>query len=215
MKKQKNIKKISVPKETLLRLPKYYEYLKAISKEGASTISSTKIADDMRLNSVLVRKDLAMISSVSGKPRVGFHLKDLMEDIEDFLGYNNLSDAVLVGVGSLGKALLSYEGFKGYGLKIAMAFDIDSEIVGKKINDINIFHIDRLEYLVKRLNVKMGIITTPKQVAQSICDSMVDAGILAIWNFAPIHLTIPDGIVVKDENLAASLALLRKKLPKS
>ncbi|MDD3738150.1 MAG: redox-sensing transcriptional repressor Rex [Lentimicrobiaceae bacterium] len=214
MKKQKKYRKISVPKETLLRLPKYYEYLKAISKEGAQTISSTKIAKDMRLNSVLVRKDLAMISSVPGKPRVGFRLKDLMMDIEDFLGYNNLSDAVLVGVGSLGKALLSYEGFKEYGLKIAMAFDIDGEIVGKKINDINIFHINRLDYLTKRLNVKMGIIATPKQVAQSVCDNMVDAGIIAIWNFAPIHLTVPDGIVVKDENLAASLALLRKKLPK-
>lgn len=215
MKDQEDTNKITVPKETLQRLPKYYEYLKAVGKGSSCSISSTKIAEDMQLNSVLVRKDLAMISSVSGKPGVGFYIEELMGDIEDFLGYNNLSEAILVGVGSLGRALLSYEGFKGYGLKIAMAFDINNDVVGKKLNDINIFHIDKLEYLIKRLNVKMGIITTPKQVAQPICDRMVDAGIKAIWNFAPVHLTVPEGIVVKDENLAASLALLRKKLPKT
>lgn len=169
----------------------------------------------MHLNSVLVRKDLAMISSVSGKPRIGFNVKELMEDMENFLGYNNLSEALLVGVGSLGRALLSYEGFKEYGLNIVMAFDIDGNIVGEKVNGINIFHTDKLEYLAKRLNIKMGIIATPKQVAQSICDRMIDAGILAIWNFAPVHLTVPKDVILKDENLAASLALLCMQLPKS
>jgi len=207
--------RITVPKETLLRLPKYYEYLKAADQEGACSISSTKIAEDMHLNSVLVRKDLAMISSVSGKPRIGFNVKELMEDMENFLGYNNLSEALLVGVGSLGRALLSYEGFKEYGLNIVMAFDIDGNIVGEKVNGINIFHTDKLEYLAKRLNIKMGIIATPKQVAQSICDRMIDAGILAIWNFAPVHLTVPKDVILKDENLAASLALLCMQLPKS
>ena len=205
--------RITVPKETLLRLPKYYEYLKAADQEGACSISSTKIAEDMHLNSVLVRKDLAMISSVSGKPRIGFNVKELMEDMENFLGYNNLSEALLVGVGSLGRALLSYEGFKEYGLNIVMAFDIDGNIVGEKVNGINIFHTDKLEYLAKRLKIKMGIIATPKQAAQTICDRMVDAGILAIWNFAPVHLTVSRDIVLKDENLAASLALLYMQLP--
>ncbi len=118
----------------------------------------------MHLNSVLVRKDLAMISSVSGKPRIGFNVKELMEDMENFLGYNNLSEALLVGVGSLGRALLSYEGFKEYGLNIVMAFDIDGNIVGEKVNGINIFHTDKLEYLAKRLNIKMGIIATTNRV---------------------------------------------------
>lgn len=95
-----------------------------------------------------------------------------------------------------------------------MAFDVNDNIVGKKINDVTIFHADNMEYLAKRLNIKMGIIATPKQAAQSICYRMIDAGILAIWNFAPTHLTVPKEIVVKDENLAASLALLYKQLPK-
>ena len=207
--------RVTVPKETLLRLPKYYEYLKAADSEGAGSISSTKIAEEMHLNPVLVRKDLAMISSVSGKPRIGFNIKDLIEDMENFLGYNNLSEALLVGVGSLGRALLSFEGFKEYGLNIVMAFDVDDDIVGEKVNGIKIFHIDKLEYLAKRLKIKMGIIATPKQSAQTICDRMIDAGILAIWNFAPVHLTVPKDIVVKDENLAASLALLCMQLPKS
>ncbi|NMB36472.1 MAG: redox-sensing transcriptional repressor Rex [Bacteroidales bacterium] len=213
MEERNNNERVAVPKETLLRLPRYYEYLKSLRNEGIVVISSTAIAKEMHLNSVLVRKDLAMVSSVSGKPRVGFTIKELMGDIENFLGYDNLSEALLVGVGSLGRALLSYEGFKEYGLKIVTAFDVDNDIVGKKINGIKIFHTDKLESLARRLNIKIGIIATPKNVAQDICDKMIDAGLLAIWSFAPVHLTVPKDVVVKHENLAVSLALLCKQLP--
>jgi redox-sensing transcriptional repressor len=203
---------VVVPKGTLQRLPKYYEYLKTQKKEGHVSISSTKIADEMHLNSVLVRKDLAFVSSVAGKPRVGFCIVELMEDIENFLGYDNVSDAILIGAGSLGKALLSYEGFRDYGLNIAAAFDINPKLVNKRINGIMVFHIDKLKNLVKRLNIHMGIITTPKVVAQEVADLMIDSGIKGIWNFAPVHLTVPKDILLKDENLAASLALVSRRL---
>ncbi|MGI6718611.1 MAG: redox-sensing transcriptional repressor Rex [Bacteroidales bacterium] len=211
-KNKKDFHNIMVPKGTLQRLPKYYEYLKAQKKEGEESISSTKIADEMHLNSVLVRKDLALVSSVAGKPRVGFCVAELMDDIEIFLGYDNVSDAILIGAGSLGRALLSYEGFKDYGLNIAAAFDIDPKLVNKRINGIMVFHINKLENLVKRLNIHMGIISTPKYVAQEVADLMIKAGIKGIWNFAPVHLTVPKEILLKDENLAVSLALVSKRL---
>lgn len=211
-KNKKDFHNIMVPKGTLQRLPKYYEYLKVQKKEGEESISSTKIADEMHLNSVLVRKDLALVSSVAGKPRVGFCVAELMDDIENFLGYDNVSDAILIGAGSLGRALLSYEGFKDYGLNIAAAFDIDPKLVNKRINGIMVFHINKLENLVKRLNIHMGIISTPKYVAQEVADLMIKAGIKGIWNFAPVHLTVPKEILLKDENLAVSLALVSKRL---
>lgn len=199
-------------KATVSRLPIYLRYLRDKLKDGEENISSTKIAEDMRLNSVQVRKDLALISSVSGKPKLGFGIQELIDSIEDFLGCNNVNDALLVGVGGLGSTLLCYEGFKNYGLNIVAAFDVNSNVIDKKINGVPVLPMDKLDSTARRLNVKMGIITAPKEAAQGIADRMVESGILAIWNFAPTHLKLQENIAVKYEDLAASLAVLSRKL---
>ncbi|MCI8613459.1 MAG: redox-sensing transcriptional repressor Rex [Clostridia bacterium] len=203
---------IIASKATVSRLPVYLRYLRQKLREGDENISSTCIAEDLRLNPVQVRKDLALISPISGRPKLGFAVKDLIQALENFLGCNNVNDALLVGVGGLGSTLLSYEGFKNYGLNIVAAFDIREEIIGKKINNIMVFHVEKLNDIVRRLNVKMGIVTVPAAVAQSIVDYMVKSGICAIWNFAPMHLKVPENIAVKNEDLAASLAVLSREL---
>ena len=119
---------------------------------------------------------------------------------------------VLVGAGRLGRTLLSYQGFADYKLNIVAGFDNSLEFIGAKVNDKPILHIDKLTPIVERLNIKIGIITVPKEAAQEVCDIMVAAGIKVIWNFAPVHLEVPDGIIIKHENLAVSLALLTQKL---
>lgn len=202
----------SISRQTLLRLPDFLNYLRLKKDEGLINISSPTIASEMRLHEVQVRKDLASVSTVSGKPKVGFNLEMLIEDIESILGYDNITDAVLVGVGHLGKALLSYEGFGEHGVKIVAGFDIKNEVVGKEISSTKIFGLDKLKDLSKRLNVHIGIIATSASSAQSVCDEMIEAGICAIWNFAPVHLKHPKGIIVKNENLAISLAVLSKIL---
>ena len=199
-------------KATVSRLPVYLRFLRDKLKAGDENISSTYIADALRLNPVQVRKDLALVSSASGKPKVGFGIKELIEGIESFLGVRNTHDAVLCGVGSLGVTLLKYEGFKNYGLNIVAAFDSDAEKVGNKVNGIPVFRFDTMGAKVARLNVKMGIITVPKTAAQKVADAMAASGIRAIWNFAPTHLSLPSEIAVKYEDLAASLAVLSKKL---
>ncbi len=199
-------------KATISRLPVYLRFLRDKLKAGDENVSSTAIAEELRLNPVQVRKDLALVSSESGKPKLGFRLKELIEGIENFLGICNTHDAVLCGVGSLGSTLLKYEGFKNYGLNIVAAFDTNSAVIGKKINGISVFAYDALPKTVKRLNIKMGIITVPKSVAQNVADNMAQSGIRAIWNFAPVHLSLPEEVAVKYEDLAASLALLGKKL---
>lgn len=199
-------------KATLRRLPSYLRYLYQLDKNNVPTVSSTTIANGLGLNPVQVRKDIALVSTVAGKPKTGYVTKELIADLEDFLGYNNTRDAVLVGVGGLGRAILGYDGFKNYGLNIIAAFDVNDEVVGTEVNGKPVYHIDKLQGIVERFKIRLGIICVPSVAAQNIADKMVAAGIKAIWCFAPVHLNLPAGIAVKGEDLAASLALLSMQL---
>lgn len=203
---------IIASKATIARLPVYLRFLRDKLKAGEKNVSSTVIADELRLNAVQVRKDLALISTEAGRPKLGFDILDLIESIENFLGLRNTHDAVLCGVGSLGSTLLKYEGFRNYGLNIVAAFDVNPALVGSKINDVPVLAYDDMVDIVRRLSVQVGIITVPKSAAQAVVDTMAKSGIRAVWNFAPTHLNIPDGMAIKYEDLAASLALLTKKL---
>ena len=187
----------------------YLSYIKGLPEDAPKNISATTIAEALQLNDVQVRKDLASVSS-SGKPKVGYNVKDLIAELEAFLGYNDIDNAVIVGAGSLGKALLNYSGFKAYGFNIIAAFDLceePTEFQGKTV-----FPIAQLESFCRKVNIHIGIITVPASSAQEICDLLVNSGIRAIWNFAPVHLVVPDGILVQNENMASSLALLSNHL---
>lgn len=194
------------------RMPNYLGYLKIKKNMGFEHISTVTMANELNLNAIVVKKDLQQVSSVEGKPNVGFCIKQLIKDIESFLGFDNTKDAVLVGAGKLGSVLLSYRGFEKYGLNIVAAFDNDPEIVDSEIGGKKVFDIDKMPDLVKRMAIHIGIITVPKDCAQSVCDIMTSAGIRAIWNFAPITLNVPQDVVIHNEDLAASLAVLSKKL---
>ena len=199
----------NISKHTLQRLPMYLSYIQGLPEDASKNISATTIAEALQLNDVQVRKDLASVSS-SGKPKVGYNVKDLIAELEAFLGYNDIDNAVIVGAGSLGKALLNYSGFKAYGLNIIAAFDLceePTEFQGKTV-----FPIAQLGSFCRKVNVHIGIITVPASSAQEICDLLVESGIRAIWNFAPVHLVVPDGILVQNENMASSLALLSNHL---
>ncbi len=202
----------NVSKATIGRMPAYLRYLKEKQLQGERIISSTAIAEDLRLSAVQVRKDLSVIGSVAGKPKLGFGIGELIEGINRFLGYDNVTDAVLVGAGGLGSALLGYSGFKNYGLNIVAAFDSDPALIGKEVGGVKVFDASQISRLVRRLNVRIGIITVPKAAAQQVADELVGGGVRAIWNFAAAHLILPENIAVKNEDMAASLAILSKRL---
>ena len=202
----------NISKATIGRMPSYLRFLKEKELAGERTISSTAIAEELSLNAVQVRKDLAVISSVAGKPKLGFEIADLIADINRFLGYDNVTDAVLVGAGGLGRALVGYGGFKNYGLNIVAAFDSSPELIGKSFGGVQVFDAAETSRLVRRLNVLIGIIAVPKEAAQQVADELVEGGVRAIWNFAPANLVLPQGIAVKNEDMAASLAILSKRL---
>ena len=201
-------KKIS--KSVLKRLPGYHAYLKSLQNSDSPYISATAIANALDMGEVQVRKDLAMVSD-GGRPKVGYVRERLMEDIEQFLGYDNTTDAILVGAGRLGQALLGYNGFDEYGLNILAAFDIRPE-TKRKDSGKPILPLDQMIPFCKEHKILMGIITVPTEFAQEACDRMIQAGIKAIWTFSPTHLDVPDHVMVHNENMANSLAILSMHL---
>ena len=201
-----------VTKSTLSRLPLYYSYVLRLQQQGEKYVSSATMAQSLNMNPVLVRKDLAGVSSVTGKPRTGFKIDTLLYDLSEYLGYNKVDEAILVGVGSLGRLILTNTEFSSMGLDIAVGFDKDPDLVGLQIGSKYILPMEKMESYIKRTGVKIGIITVPADQAQSVCDQMVECGILAIWNFAFTLLNVPKGILVKNENLPSSLAVLSQQL---
>jgi redox-sensing transcriptional repressor len=202
-----------ISQPALRRLPGYYQYLRKQLNQGLDTISCTTIADELGLNPIQVRKDLQMTGAI-GRPKIGYHVAATLEALEKCLGYNNTKDAFLVGVGNLGMALLGYEGFKAYGLNIVAAFDTDPAKIGFECRGRIIQPLAKFSNLAQRMNIQIGIITVPPQEAVQTSILMVNAGIKAIWNFAPVHLNLPAGIIVQNENMAASLAVLSNALMK-
>ena len=201
-----------VPKSTLSRLPLYYSHIYKLQQEGEKHVSAAAIAQSLNLNPVLVRKDLSGVSSVDGKPRTGFEIDTLLNDLSEYLGYNKVDEAILVGVGSLGRLILTNKEFSSMGLDITVGFDKDPNLVGLQIGSKYILPMEKMESYIKRTGVKIGIITVPADQAQAVCDQMVECGILAIWNFAFTLLNVPKGILVKNENLPSSLAVLSQQL---
>ncbi|MBP1744398.1 MAG: redox-sensing transcriptional repressor [Firmicutes bacterium] len=210
--KEKDQASISISTQALHRMPYYLQYLKKLHSEGVEIIAAPAIAESLDLNEVQVRKDFAAVSKTKGKPRSGFSVSELIENMEEFLGYRNIDDAVLIGAGSLGKALLSYKGFGNYGLNIVAAFDTDDSIVGSDICGKSVLPASKLCDICRRMNIHIAIIAVPADQAQAVCDQLVSCGILGIWNFAPVHLSTPENILVQNVNMAASLALLSKHL---
>lgn len=195
-----------VSKSVLKRLPVYLSYLKSIPEPAPENISATALASALGMGEVQVRKDLAIVSN-GGRPKIGYCRESLIDDIEQFLGYDNTTVAVLIGAGKLGQALMGYSGFEEYGLDIMAAFDLHPSIErteeGKPV-----YPMTELARFCRQHKVLMGIITVPARGAQDAADQLIAVGVKAIWNFAPVHLDVPEGILVQNENMATSLAVL-------
>ena len=203
-----------VPVPVLRRMPAYLSFVKTLQKQGEKYVSSTRIAEYMGIDATQVTKDLSH-TSISGKTRVGYEVDSFVEVLEDFLGFNKVNNAFLVGDGSLGCALLQDEGLRNFGLNILKAFDVDPAKVGTRVNDVEILHLDRLQGMPAKYNVAIGVITVPAECAQEVADLMVGWGIKAIWNFTPARLKVPGNIAVQNTTIYTNLAILFNKLHSS
>ena len=204
--------KDSVPRPTLQRLPAYLQLLKRMQQSGATNVSCNDIAGELSLNPVSVRKDLAAVSSSGGRPKIGYVLDTLILDVEKYLGYARTHQAVLVGVGHLGGALLAYPGFAAYGVEILAAFDHSRTLIGSRIAGKPILDVANISQWCRNHRIEIGVLTVPASAAQSACDALSAGGVRGIWNFAPTHLRVPRGILVQSEDMAIPLAMLSKHL---
>jgi redox-sensing transcriptional repressor len=145
---------------------------------------------------------------------VGYSVDELVKAIETFLGWNNATEAFLVGTGNLGTAILGHQRFTSFGLNVVAAFDIAPDKIGGWVHGRAVLPLGKMANLAQRMNIHLGIITTPAEAAQAVTDEMVSAGIQAIWNFAPVRLRVPNYMIVHNEDLYSSLATLSCKLAK-
>ena len=198
-----------IPQPSLRRLPQYHHYLVEQDAKGVRRISCSVIGQELGLVPVQVRKDL-QYTGIVGKPKTGYAVSELILKIEKF-GWKNVNEAFLVGVGNLGTALLGHERFTQFGLKIVAAFDTDPAKIGQGFTQSDLV-AGQADRSAPRMSIHMGIITTPAQGAQAVADEMVSGGIQAIWNFAPVKLKVPKGIIVHNEDFYSTLASLSWRL---
>lgn len=189
------------------RLALYYQIISRMGAEGRVTVSSASLAALLGIDSTLVRKDMAQ-AGVSGRPKVGYLIADVLRRLDDVLGLNSRKDAIIVGAGNLGMAVAAYSGFTPYGLKIRAIFDSDHKKVGQMAGAHIVLPVEKAKAIIENFRIEIAILTVPGAVAQEVVDWLVRRGIRAIWNFCPVQLQLPAGVVVRNENLAQGLAQL-------
>ncbi len=200
-----------IPEPTLRRLPGYLSFLKSLNANAIEYVSSGQIASNFKMDSTLVTKDLAY-TGIKGRTKIGYNVESLIETIVRFLDFHKTEKAFLFGVGNLGKALLKYQGLRNYGLDIVAGFDNDSAVINSVHNGIKVYHTDEFRDLSRKIDVRLGIITTPDTKAQETADLMVAWGIKAIWNFTPQSIKVPDNIIVENTSVYSDLAVILNRL---
>ena len=206
-----NLAKNSISKQTIRRLPQYLRVFYDLHAYGRSLVSSTDLAAETGLLPIVIKKDLQAVGAPT-KLRAGFKVAGTIEAIEDFLGWDNLNKAFLVGAGHLGSALLGFSGFQNHGLEIVAAFDTNPEMVGQEIHGVHVYHTAQLKSVIRSKRLKIAVLTVPDSVVQGITDTLVECGVKAIWNFASVKLSVPEDVAVQQEDIAAGLAELCAKL---
>ena len=192
---------------TIRRLPFYLNALERFRVSGQDTVSTTELSIHMGVSDPVVKKDLNILGA-PGKTGVGYAVAPLLRGIERFLGWDNPAPAVLVGVGGLGSALLGRSDIRRRVIDIVAAFDVNSDLIGKRVNGVNVYAADRLIETVRKLAPAIGVLTVPERAAQRMANRLVAAGITKIWSFSAICLKLPKNIKVKREVLTSGLAEL-------
>lgn len=204
-----NTRPASLP--TIKRLPSYLQIIESARLEGREFISGTVIAEELDLEPIQVRKDLA-VTGIVGKPRVGFSVSELIDAIASFLHWNKVHRAILLGAGHLGTALMGYREFKRHGLAIIAAFDTNTQKHHSVVNDTTILPFEDLEEFIRTNTPEIAILTVPSLVAQETADVAIRAGITSLWNFTNVKLKVPDNVVVQKEDLSSGYAVLSVKM---
>lgn len=207
----RNNDKALIPEPALRRLPWYLAYVTVLKERDIEYVSSTAISRELNVDASQIAKDLSFLN-IKGKTRIGYEVKTLCHELQEFLGFKRRHNAVVLGVGSLGGALIHDSGLANYGLNIVAGFDINPAVVGKTVCGVPILDVSALDSTVAKLNIEIGIITLPVDHAQQGADNLIKSGVKALWNFTPSRLLVPSGIVITNTSLYAHLAVMYNRL---
>lgn len=200
-----------LPEPTLRRLPWYLAYVTMLNSEHVEYVSSTRISEELHVDASQIAKDLSFIN-IKGKTRIGYEVASLEQALRSFLGFSEVHNAVIVGAGSLGAALMQDSGLQRYGLNIVAGIDIDPSLVGTTIGGIPVYSPDKLNSLVEKLVITIGIVAVPFDNAQTVADSLIGAGVRALWNFTPTRIRVDAPAVVTNTSIYSHLAVMYNRL---
>ncbi len=200
-----------LPEPTVRRLPWYLAYVSLLKAAGVEYVSSTQISKQLHVDASMIAKDLSFLN-IKGKTRIGYEVTRLEHELQDFLRFKVVHNAIMVGVGSLGRALISDSGLDNYGLHIVAGFDVDPDRTGQEVCGVPVYDVSELEERMAELNAEIAVIAVPVDHAQEMSDKVVAAGIKALWNFTPFRITAPEGIVIQNTSIYAHLAVMYDRL---
>lgn len=201
-----------IPEPALRRLPWYLAYVSLLRQRGVEYVSSTGISRGINVDASQIAKDLSFLD-IKGKTRIGYEVKLLEHKLEEFLGFRRRHNAVIVGVGSLGRALMSDSGLANYGLEIVAGFDVSPALIGTSTpQGLPIYDVAELATRARQLEVEIGIVTVPVEYAQEAADEIIAAGMKAIWNFTPYRIMAPDDVVISNTSIYAHLAVMYNRM---
>ncbi|MGD2153563.1 MAG: redox-sensing transcriptional repressor Rex [Gemmatimonadales bacterium] len=190
----------------LERLMRYYRWLTESSfRKPLKTVTSAQIAEALDVDPTQVRKDFGAIGLL-GMGRVGFEVCEVCRGIRHVLGFDRTYEAVLIGAGHLGSALMAYENFARYGLEIVAVFDNDPRKIGGKVAGRTVQSMRSLKPFIRKHEIRLAILTTPADVSQKLVDRVVSAGVKAIWNFTPTQVAVPPDVLVRNEHISLGLS---------
>ena len=207
----KNISNIALPEPTLRRLPWYLAYINLLNAKNIEYVTSTQISKDINVDASQIAKYLSFLN-IKGKTRIGYEVKSLAKELEDFLGFKRVHNTFMMGVGSLGAALIQDSGLSQYGLRIVAGFDVNPLRIGTSICGVPIFHVSELKMRQQELNAEIGVLAVPVENAQEATDVMINGGIKAIWNFTPFRIKAPENIVIQNTSIYAHLAVMYNRM---
>ena len=215
MNRDKNIENREIlPEPTIRRLPWYLSYVKMLDNLHVEYVSSTQISKELNVQSSQIAKDLSFLN-IRGKTRIGYEVHSLVTELEDFLGFNEHHDAVVIGTGSLGTALMQDHGLEHYGLKIVAGFDVRSEVIGKCLGGLPVYDINKLAEWQQEHHVSIAILTVPVERAQEAAAQAIASGVTALWNFTPYRIKAPDNVVIANTSIYAHLAIIYNRMQKT
>ena len=207
----RNISRDYPPEPTLHRLPWYLAYVSMLRHRNVEYVSSTSIARELNVDASQIAKDLSVLD-IKGKTRIGYEVVALENALRNFMGFATGHNAVILGAGSLGSALMADTGLERFGLNIVAGFDISSEMINREIKGIPVYHIDSLADMQTRLKAEIAIITVPVEQAQIVADLAMEAGIPALWNFTPSRVLTAPGTVIQNTSIYSHLAVMYNRL---